>query len=177
MDMQQAVPVTMCFTKAAIAAGTTSTMSTTGTTTFAIKGKFYTKTALSNQATPTVDFATGAAFLPIPIPATAPNLGLGYASIYTVGFDTGGNLRAIQGSIVALDVSGNFITAPVFGALGGVGIDSTTTDFCPIGYILVKLGAAAVATWTFGTNNLSGVTGVTYVFVDIATLPDRPQIA
>lgn len=177
MDMQQAVPVTMCFSKASLAAGTTTTISTTGTTTYAIKGKFYTKTAITNGATPTTDFATGASFLPIPIPNTAPNLGLGYASIYTVGLDSSGNTKVVQGSIVALDVSGNFINAPQFGALGGVGIDSTTTDFCPIGYIIVKLGSTAVATWTFGTNNLSGVTGVTYTFVDIATLPDRPQTA
>lgn len=177
MDIQQATPVTMNFTKAALAAGTTTTISTTGTTTYAIKGKFYTKTAITNGATPTTDWATAAAFIPIPIPNTAPNLALGYGCIYTVGLDSTGAVRVIQGTIVPLDVSGNFINAPQFGGLGPQGSGSTDNDFCPIGYIVVKLGATAVATWTFGTNNLSSVTGVTYTFVDIATLPDRPQIS
>lgn len=175
MDLQQFIPVTMNFTKASLAAGTTTTISTTGTTTFAIKGKFYTKTAITNGATPTTDWATGNAFLPIPIPNTAPNLALGYGSVYAVGFDHGGNIRVIQGTIVPLDINGNFINAPQFGAFGPLGSGSTDNDFCPIGYILVQLGSTAVATWTFGSSNLSSVTGVTYTFVDVCTLPDRPQ--
>lgn len=180
MDYQQAIPVTMNFTKAALAAGTTTTISTTGTTTFAVGGKFFTKTAITNGATPTTDYATGAAFKPIPIPNTAPNLALGYGSVYTVGFDHSGNIKVIQGSIEALDVSGNFINAPQFGAMGpapSTASPPTYNDFCPIGYIIVQLGSTAVATWTFGTNNLSSVTGVTYTFVDVATLPARPQVS
>ena len=79
-----------------------------------------------------------------------------------------------------MDITPKFINAPQFGALGAKGSGfaaSENNDFCPIGYIIVKLGPDAVATWTFGTNNLSSVTGVTYTFVDIATLPDRPQVA
>lgn len=180
MDVQASIPVTMNFTKATLAAGTTTTISTTGTTTYAIRGKFYNKTAITNGATPTTDYATGAAFLPIPIPNTAPNLAAGYGSVYTVGLDSAGNIRVIQGTVVPLDASGNFINAPQFGGMGGQGSSnaaSTNNDFCAIGYIVVKLGSTAVATWTFGTNNLSGVTGVTYTFVDVATLPDRPQIS
>ena len=180
MDQQASIPVTMNFTKATLAAGSTTTISTTGTTTFAIRGKFYTKTAITNGATPTTDYATGAAFLPIPIPATAPNLAAGYGSIYSVGLDSGGNIRVIQGTVVPLDASGNFINAPQFGSLGSQGSGnaaSSNNDFCMIGYIVVKLGATAVATWTFGTNNLSSVTGVTYAFVDVATEPDRPQVS
>lgn len=183
MDLQQFVPVTQCLSKVTLAAGTTTTLSSTGTITFAIKGKAYSASALSNTATPTVDFATGAAFIPIPIPLSNPGLGgvpngaLGYGSIYVVGLDTTGALRAIQGQITALDVSGNFITAPQFGGLGPEGSGSTDNSFCPIGYIIVKLGSTAVATWTFGTNNLSSVTGVTYTFVDLISLPDRPQVS
>lgn len=177
MDQQQFAPITANFTKGTLAAGTTTTISTTGTITYAIKGKLFTKTAITNGATPTTDFATGNAFLPIPIPNTAPNLALGYGSVYVVGFDKSGNIKVIQGTIEALDVNGNFIRAPMFGGLGPVGQGSTDNDFCPIGYIVVQLGSTAVATWTFGTNNLSGVTGVTYTFVDISTLPDRPQVS
>lgn len=177
MDYQSAIPATINLTKNAVAAGTTTTISTTGTATYAVKGKLYTKTALTNQATPTTDFSTGAAFLPIPIPNSAPNLALGYGSVYTIGFDKAGTLRVIQGTVVPLDASGNFINAPQFGGVGPDGSGSTDNDFCPIAYLLVQLGATAVATWTFGTNNLSSVTGVTYTFVDIATLPDRPQVS
>lgn len=177
MDNQAAAPITMCLSKVALAAGTTTTISTTGTTIFAIRGKAYSKTAITNGATPTIDYATGAAFKPIPIPNTAPNLGLGYGSVYMVGFDHSGNVKVIQGTIEALDVNGKFINAPQFGAFGPSGSGSTDNDFCPIGYIVVQLGATAVATWTFGTNNLSGVTGVTYTFVDCVGWPDRPQVA
>lgn len=181
MDVQQFVPVTMCLGKVTLAAGTTSTLSNTGTTTYAVKGKAYTKAAMANAATPTVDWCTGNAFISIPIPLSSPNLpgvpngAAGYASIYTVGFDSTGALRVVQGTIVGLDSAGAFLQAPQFGGLGPAGSGSTDNDFCPIGYIIVKLGSTAVATWTFGTNNLSGVTGATYVFVDVITLPDRPQ--
>lgn len=177
MDTQQAIPVTMNFTKGALAAGTTTTISTTGTITFAIRGKFYTKTAITNGATPTTDWATGNAFLPIPIPNTAPNLALGYGCAYAFGFDHSGNIKVVQGTIVPLDVSGNFINAPQFGGFGPAGSGSTDNDFCPIGYLIVQLGSTAVATWTLGTNNLSSVTGATFTFVDCATLPDRPQVS
>lgn len=176
MDYQSSVPATICLSKVTLAAGTTTTISTTGTTTFAIKGKAYTKAALTNQATPTTDFATGNSFLPIPIPNTAPNLALGYGGVFLVGFDHSGNLKVTQGTIEALDISGNFINAPQFGGVGPKGSGSTDNDFCPIGYIVVQLGATAVATWTFGTNNLSSVTGVTYTFQDLITMPDRPQV-
>lgn len=86
-----------------------------------------------------------------------------------VGLNAAGALQVVQGQITALDSSGAFITAPQFGGL--------PTDFCPIGYIVIKLGSTAVAAWTFGANNLSGVTGVTYTFVDIVGVPDRPQIS
>lgn len=183
MDYQSLIPVTMCLSKVALAAGTTTTISTTGTTIFAVKGKAYSKTAITNGATPTTDWATGLAFIPIPIPLSSPNLAgvpngaAGYGCVYVVGLDSTGAIRVIQGQIAALDGSGNFITAPQFGGDGPTGSGSTDNDFCPIGYIIVKLGSTAVATWTFGTNNNSGVTGVTLTFVDVITLPGRPQVS
>lgn len=185
MDIQSMIPVTANLSKLVLAAGTTTTISTTNGGTVAIKGKLYftnggstSGSAFTNKATPTTDYATGAAFLPIPIPNTAPNLALGYGSVYTIGIDHGtSTLRVIQGTIVPLDVSGNFINAPQFGAFGPQGSGSTDNDFVALGYLLVQLGASAVATWTFGTNNLSSVTGVTYTWVDCCTLPDRPQVS
>lgn len=171
MDNQQFAPTTMCFTKAALAASTTTTISTTGTTTYAIRSKFYTKTALSSAATPTTDWATGAAFLPIPV-----NNG----SIFMCGFDHSGNLKVIQGTIVPLDgiVSSNLFApnGPQFGGTAPAGsVTSTTGDFCPIGYIVAVNGTTGSA-WTFGTSNWNA-TGMTATFVDVCGWPDRPQIA
>lgn len=176
MDIQSASPITMCLSKVTLAAGTTTTLSNTGTTTYAIQGKAYTKAAMTNAATPTTDAATGLAFVPIPIPLTTQGLpggipagAAGYGCIYIVGFNAAGALKVVQGDIAPMDASGNFLQAP--------GIPGLPTDFCPVGYMIVKLGPTAVATWTFGTNNNSSVTGVTYVFGDLVSLPGRPLIS
>lgn len=160
MDQLSRAPFTGCVSNAALAAGTTTTISTTGTTTFGIRGKAYSKTAITNGATPTTDYATGLAFNPV-----AANQG----SIFSVCLDSGGNVRVIQGTVVPLDATGAFIQAPQFGGL--------TEDVAMIGYIVIKAGATAVGNWVFGTNNLSGVTGLTYTFVSVMGEPDRPQIA
>lgn|SRR5574340_35607 len=152
--------LTMCTMKAAIAAGTTTTLSTTGTTLYCIRGKAYSKGAITNAATPTTDAATGSAFTGI----TA-----GYGTVVVVGFDKDGNLKACQGSVEALDSSGAFVRAPQF--------PTPPLTMCPIGYIVLKGGSTLVGTWTFGSSNLSSVTGMTYAFVDIMTMPDRPQIS
>jgi hypothetical protein len=161
MDLQQQTPLTASYAKAALVAGTTSTVTTTVTAMYTINGKMYTKTAITNGATPTTDAATGVAFVPI----TFPNNGC----VFVWGLDASGNQKVVQGPIQALDSSGNFIVAPQFGPV--------PDTMCPLAYIVIKLGATAVANWTFGTNNLSGVTGVTYTFVDIGTLPGRPQVS
>ena len=194
MDNAALGSLTMCFAKAGLGAGTTTTICTTTTVPYILEGIWQTsKTAITNGATPTTDWSTGNAFIPIPIPLTTTGLpagvpsAAGYACAYVVGLDNAGTVRVIQGPIVGLDSNGNFISAaptlnPSWGPngpnpgtiAGGVAADN---NFCPIGFIVVKLGSTAVATWTFGTNNLSSVTGVTYIWVDCATLPDQPQVA
>lgn len=153
------VPVTQCMGKVTLAAGTTTTISNTGTTVFAIRGKAYSKSAMSNAATPTVD-ANGKAFRPI-----IANQG----TIIIVGFDKDGNVKAMQGSIEALDASGAFTRAPELPVI--------PDTMCPVGYIVLKGGSTLVSTWTFGTNNLSSVTGMTYTFGDLIGMPDRPIIS
>jgi hypothetical protein len=160
MDNLQAAPLTLCLSKVALAAGTTSTISTTGTTVYAIGGKAYSKAAITNGATPTTDAATGLAFNPI-----VANQG----TIVVVGLDASNNVKATQGSVEALDVSGNFVRAPLMPAF--------PDNFCPIGYIVLKGGSTLVGSWTFGTNNLSGVTGMTYTFQDVIGYPARPQVS
>jgi hypothetical protein len=175
MDNLQAAPLTFALGKVALAAGTTTTISNTGTTVFAIRGKAYSKAAMTNAATPTLDWSTGKAFVPLLV-----NQGCAFM----VGFDHSGNVQVIQGAVVGMDgsavASASFANAPAFSGwtapMGSVA--STSNDFCPIGYILIKCGSDFVAgSWTFGSSNLSSVTGVGYTFTDVIGWPDRPQVA
>lgn len=163
MDIQSAAPITMCLSKATLAAGTTSTLSNTGTTTYAIRGKAYTKAAMANAPTPTLDAATGLPFVPVPA-----NQGCAFL----IGFSAAGALLAVQGDLAPLNPgTGAFLSAPQFGG--------PPNDFCPIGYLILKAGSTASSApgWTFGSSNMSGVTGITYTFVDVVGIPDRPQVS
>lgn len=147
--------------KSGLAAGTTTTVSTGGSITYAIRGKTAVKGQVTNGTTPTTDFATGAAFV-----AVTTSKG----SVFTIGFNAAGTMKAVQGSIESLDASGAFIRAPQFGPI--------PDDYCPFGYLVIKAGStASAAGWVFGTNNMSSVTGITYAFVDTSILPDRPQVS
>lgn len=161
MDTLSLRPITGCLSKVTLAAGTTTTISTTGTTTFAIKSKAYTKAAITNGATPTTDALTGSAFTGI-----TANQG----TVVVIGLDKDGNIKAAQGSVESLDVSGNFVLAPSF--------PNIPDTMCPIGYIVLKGGSTLSGTWTFGSSNLSSVTGMTYTFVDVLLgMPERPQVS
>lgn len=143
-------------------AGTTLNLSVA--TLVSIAGKLYNKAISNTEATPTTDACTGLAFLPIPA-----NKG----SVFVVGLVAAGTLAICQSEVVALDASGNFIVAPEFPA-------SIPDTICPIAYLIVKAGAAYVATttgWLMGTHNTSGVTGMTITPVNINSLPARPQVA
>lgn len=162
MDFLFAQPLTGALSKCTLAAGTTTTISTTGTTQFAIAGSAYSKSAITNGATPTTDIVTGAAFV-----ALSANQG----TVVVVMLDTSGAVKAAQGSVQALDVSGAFINAPQFPAINA-------DLYCPIGYIVLKAGSTLSGTWTFGSSNLSGVSGMTYTFHDVALgMPARPQVS
>lgn len=152
------IPLTLCLFKATLAAGSTTTISTTGTVHYIIRNKLYLKTVISNGATPTTDAVTGAAFRPI---------SANQVTVIVIMLDTGGNIKAAQGSIEAYN--GAMGTAPQF--------PSVPDTCCPIGYIICKAASNLSGTWTFGSSDLSTVTGMTWTFVDIAQIPDRPQIA
>lgn len=188
MDTVAKAPVTMCLASMAFAEGTTSTLSTTGTNAYVIESLFYSRTALTNQATPTTDYATGNAFIAMPVPLSTtglppgvPNPCAGYACAFTLGFNAAGTLLAIQGPIVGLDANGNFISGSpsLSPSLGPPGPNPGTTagiqannDFCPCGYIVVKSGSTATATFTFGTTSWT-TTGYTTSLGNIASLPGR----
>ena len=144
--------------KAGLAAGTTTTSTIANQTDYCIDGKAFRKATASNAATPTADAVTGAAF-----PAISANQG----TVVVYGLDASGAIKCAQGTIEPLDVQGNFTKQPNF--------PTTISTVCPIGYLVLKGGATLVGTFTFGTNNLSGVSGMTYTFTDVMVLPSRPQ--
>lgn len=142
-------------------AATTFTATPVGTAaaiSFAIKGKSFTKATISGGATPTTDAVLAAAFPPL-----AANQG----TVVVLGLDSGGNIKAAQGSIETLDASGGFILAPQFPVM-----PDTIACFC---YIVCKNGSTGSA-WTFGTSNWNA-TGMTATPVNIIMIPDRPQIS
>lgn len=148
--------------KATAAAGTTTTLSTTGTTQYSIDGKAYSKSALSNSATPTTDINTGVAFLPL----TASK-----GCKFVLGYDSSNTLRVAQGAIVDLDGAADGANATF---LVKAPFPQLPDDFAPFAYLETKVGASG-STWTFGASNLAGPpSNVLHTFTDVTTLPARP---
>lgn len=153
----------MNFARVALAAGTTTTITTTVAAMYSIGGKIYTKDAITNGATPTTDVMTGAAFVPLPVPTSAADA---KGCAFVVALNAAGDVKVAQGPLVNVN--------DVTGGSAMYQLPMLSDDLCPIGYIIVKGSASQVATWTFGTNNLSSVTGITYVFGNLSSLPAQP---
>lgn len=135
---QQETIANVCYSCAGLAAGATTTLTSANAVHYTIAGKGYTKAAASNEATPTTDINTGAAFVA---------LAAGKGSVFTVFRNTSGDLKVGQGTVVDLDALGNFVNNPWFCPV--------PSDHAPVGYILVKAKTGAT-TWTFGSSNLAG---------------------
>jgi hypothetical protein len=159
MDVYAQAPITLCLGNATLVAGTTSTI-TNSAVAYTINGKTYSKAGVSNGATPTTDAATGLAFVPL-----TANKGC----TFLIGYNAANVMLVTQGDLVDLSPAGNFMYAPNFGPV--------PNDFCPVGYEVVKAGSTAVGSWTFGTSVQTPLTGMTYTFTNITTLPDRPQVS
>lgn len=147
------------------AAGTTTTVTTTNASTYAIQGKMYKQSAAwTNKVHPTTDSNTSAAF---------PNIPANYGSVLVYGTDSGGaNLLVVQGKIVPLNDAGAFVTMPDF--------PSVPDTMCPLWYLTIKCGSTATLGWTAAAatiGNQASVTGVTYARQDVSVLPPRPQIS
>lgn len=167
MESLETRGITLATTIAGLAAGTTTTVTIANDVQFSIKGKGYKKTAASNIAAPTTDAVTGSAFLPI-----AASKGC----VFAVGLNAALALKVVQGSIEDLDPAATggstatFLKAPQFPS-------TLPDDFCPIGYIVTKVGASGSA-WTFSGSNLAGPpSNVLHTFVDCFQLPSRPQVS
>lgn len=144
---------------AVLAAGTTTTFSTTNIVTGCIGGKsIVAYAAQTNTASPTTDVNTGALFTAIP---------KGSCGVFVWGINAAGAVKVAQGTTETLDASGNIVIAPSFPAL--------PTDFCPFAYQIMVVTTAAAAAWTFGSSNQATLTGITPYRISISTLPDKPQ--
>lgn len=154
--------VTQSFANVALVAGTTSTYTTTVTSNASIRGYWATAlTAQTNTASPTTDVNTGLAFRPL-----TPN----QATVLVWGINTAGAIQLIQGTIVSTlpgvtTTPGGFNLAPQFPSL--------PDDFVALAYTLVRTAPSA-ATWTPGTSAWAA-SGVTSLFRNVSTLPERPQ--
>jgi hypothetical protein len=144
-------------TKAAITglSGAASTISTGGTVTYAIAGQAYTKTALSGVATPTLDSNTGVAFLP---------LKTGKKCLFVFCLDSSGNLKVVQGKIVA--------TADVVNLAAAVDFPEIPDTLTPFAY--AEFAHANATDFQFGSSNWNA-TGLTITTpVDVVWLPVGP---
>lgn len=121
---------------------------------YCIKGKAYSKAAISGGSLPTTDALTGAAFVPL-----TANTGCNVV----LALDSGGNIKAAQGPVKALDSAGNFTGSPEFPVM-----PETLAAFA---YIECKAGSTATS-WVFGTGNWDA-TGITATPVDVIMLPAR----
>jgi hypothetical protein len=166
MDNLTQTPLTMCVSKATLAAsGAATTFSTTGATLYCIKGKAYTTSAAASAATPTSDAALGTTFAANTL---AANQGTVFVWCYDGSSTTAATaIKVCQGTEEALDALGAFINAPQF-----PGIPDT---LAPFAYTVVKNGSTGSA-WTFGTSNWNA-TGITLAHQDVMTLPARPQVS
>jgi hypothetical protein len=165
MQVEDIKGMSGCFSIPVLAAGTTTTITTTNAIDYAIRGKGYTSAALTNQATPTTDINTGAAFVGVK---------KGFGSVFVYGLNAAGTLKCAQGSVATLDTSSSTYAwgeqYPQFPTL--------PADFSPFGYLTILAGSTADATtgWVQGSSNQASVTGITYARHDVALgMPDRPQ--
>lgn len=167
MDTLQSIPLTANFVNMGCVAGTTNTWTNAVASQCAIAGKFTTQLATNSNAseTPTTDANTGAAF-----PAILPN----YCAAVVFGVNAAGVLVAAQGPSIPTRAGvtttvGAFINAPQFPPI--------PDDFCPIAYTVVRVAPSGGSGFVLGTTEWAASSMSCTTFTNIATLPDRPQIA
>lgn len=139
------------------ATGAETVYDTTVTIVYSINGKLSTKTAVTDGVTPTSDVLQGKEF---------STLTANQACIMLWGLVSGGTVRCIQGPVVDWDGT-NANPMPQF--------PSFPDTFVPFAYQFLKAGSTA-GTITFGSSNWNA-TGFTSTIVNVAVLPEHPQIS
>lgn len=167
---------TFCAGDMALAAGTTTTLTLGAAKDYCIRGLAHTQATTTNVQQATTDYVTG----------LAPDFILpGYGAVFVIGSnDTESTtLKIIQGPVAALGPNsaaytpGSFLLAPQF--------PSIPDDFCPFGYVVVKVATDFTAAgYKFGTSNVTATgaqsgatTAHANTFTSVMVLPARPVVA
>lgn len=153
---------TACFTKAGLTgiSGGNTTFSTGSTTLqYAIGGKAYSKSQVSDGSAPTTDADTGDAI----------TLSASQARAVVWALDASGDVQALAGEVVDLDADDTMRINPQF-----PGIDLET--YCPFAYQILTADSTLSGTFTFGDDNWN-TSGMSHDVQDVSVLPSRPQSA
>jgi hypothetical protein len=146
------------------ATGAETVHDTTVLLNFAINGKAYTKSGTNaDQATPTTDAVTGAAFPTLTGVASAG----GQGTVVVWMYNSDGTVKCAMGSVETLDAAGNFLVRPQFPPI--------PDSLCPFAYQVLK-HYGQTSSVTFGTSNWN-TSGFTNAIVNVLVLPDRPQVS
>ena len=130
---------------------------------YSINGKLYSKSGTNaDQATPTTDYVTGAAF-----PVLTGTADLGQGAVVVWAYTSDGTVKCVMGPIEDLDSAGTFLRPPSF--------PHVPDDVCPFAYMVLKHYSEATSV-RFGTSNWN-TTGFTQAIVNVMQLPDRPQVS
>lgn len=150
----------MAFSSGALTGtGAETVYDTTAAIVYRIDGKLYSKSAVTDGATPTTDGNTGAAFT-----AVEPDK----ICVFVWALNASGTVSLYQGDIE--DVDGTTDVAEVYPQF-----PSLPDTVCPFAYTIYQTaGTAAAAGLRPGTDNWSA-TGLTATHVNISELPNRPQ--
>lgn len=177
MNAAQYAGMTLCNLDAALAAGTTTTLTLGVAPYYCINGKAYTQATTTNVQPSTTDLITGATLAGIPA---------GYGAVIVIGATSSESttLRMAQGPLVPLGANTTTYTPGSFAA--NPQFPNMPDDFCPFGYVVVKVATdyTAGASYVFGSSNTtatgaknSAATAHSNTFTSVMALPDRPVAA
>ena len=157
MDLSKFSGINLATVSGALIAGTTSTYTTSVAVDYLLDGRLYQFATKTNQATPTTDINTGAAFV-----AVQPDEGC----IFSFCANSSLAVAVAQGPIEKVDGdTDEFKISPSFPP-----IPDTHTIF---GYVIIKSDGTASA-WTMGSSSWAA-TGITDTFVNAGLTPSRPS--
>lgn len=147
------------------ATGGETVYDTTATITFCIDGKLYSKTAVTDGATPTTDYGDSVAFSDSTKTLTGTASGGGQGTVVVWALTSGGTVKCLMGSRETLDSAGAFARPPQF--------PNIPDDVTPFAYQVLKHYGQG-STVTFGTSNWN-TSGFSNAIVNVMELPSRPQ--
>lgn len=150
---------TFCTTSGALTgAGAETVYDTTISILYAINGRAYTKTAVTDGVTPTTDGNTGAAF-----EAVLPD----QACIFVWGLNASGTVSLYQGPIVDVDGATDVLES-------AAQFPNIPDGICPFAYTLYQTtGASSASGLRPGTDNWNAA-GLTATHRNLLAMPSRP---